>query len=240
MPSFERSRPDAGKAFQPIPWPPRSGASPAAREKGFEPEAWPPRPARAEPAPAEAPEPAAAPPAPPLEEQLAQAREEGRAEGRAELPWQEAEALGRAVAALEQAGAALGELRRGYLRSQRRALVELALAVAGRLVRRELSSDPEALAGAVERALEELDPDGEEPVSLHLAPAERTLLERDPAIWERLTGVHGLRVEEDERLEAGDVRLRAGRSQVDARVDELLRRVREALAELVDLPEEPT
>ena len=69
------------------------------------------------------PESAEKPPTDP-EELLRQTYERGREAGRAELPWQEAEALESAQLALERAARALDDERRESLRVQREAVIE--------------------------------------------------------------------------------------------------------------------
>ncbi len=161
--------------------------------------------------------------------------EEGREAGRAELPWREAEGLRAATGALEQAVRALTALRRDYLRSHRRAVVDLAVAVAERILVREVAGVPDALAAMVSRALESIE-EGE-PLRVHLSPRDaETLAAADPA---PLTGLRneGLEIVSDDELCDGDVRLRADVTEVDARLGALLARVREDLLRAVDAEE---
>ncbi len=183
-------------------------------------------------------------PAPPVgQAALRAAREEGFAAGRAEglaegVRQVEREALGPAAAALEEAAQALTALRRHYLRAQRGLLVELALAVAARLLAREVEADRDALAGALERALEAL---GEEPASRVLL-SERDLELVEHGLAPRLSALaaeRGLVLEASPELASGDVRVLAERSEVDARRAELLRRLRAELDEVLDVEEVP-
>lgn len=174
---------------------------------------------------------------PSLEELRQEAFEAGRAAGRAELPWRDADALRSALISLEEAARALGGVRRDYLMAQRRALVELALAVAERVLGRAVAADPDALVAVVERALAQLGAD--EPVRLRLCAGHLETLELGLAPQlARLAAEHGVRVEADRELVPGDVRVFAGRSQVDARLEECLRRVRDELSEAIDADED--
>ncbi len=174
-----------------------------------------------------APAPAPAPAGPDLEAMRREAFEAGREAGRAERPPGEAEARAAATRLLEAAARELAESRVEYLRAQRGALVELAVAIAERILDREVSTDPAALVASVEAALDAV-PD-EEPAVVHLAPADHASLcageGEAPAVLAR----HGVEVAADAALAPGDVRVRAGAARVDARRERLLERIREAL-----------
>jgi flagellar assembly protein FliH len=177
--------------------------------------------------PAEAP-PRAAPVD--LDALRAAAFEEGRAAGRAELPWHDAEALRHATSALLAAARALAALRRQYLRDQRRAVVDLAVAIAERLLRRQVAARPDALAGVVERAIEAAGP--ERPLRLALSPQDLASVRDGQAVeLAGLASEHGIELVADPSLARGDARAFAGRAVVDARVEDTIARVRE---ELVD------
>jgi flagellar assembly protein FliH len=193
---------------------------------------------------ADAPAPAAASaPAsqPDLEALRNAAFEEGREAGRAELPWQEARQLETAIVALESAERAFAAERRDYLRAQRRALVELAIAIAERILMRELRADPAALVALVERAIDALpEASRDEGVALHLAPSDHDALahgEGDAVA--RLAQGGAVRIVSDPDLAPGDARVRAGATTLDARRAVLLERVREALAPAVDAAATP-
>jgi flagellar assembly protein FliH len=173
------------------------------------------------------------------EEGVAAGREAGLREGREEgARAVEREALGPALEALEEAARGLAALRGSYLRAQRGLVVELALAVAERLLAREVALDADVLAGVIERALAAL---GDQPAlrvlmnSGDLARVQRGLAPRLAA----LAAGAGLALEAAPDLVPGDVRVQAARSEVDARRAELLRRVRAELDETLEVEEEP-
>ncbi len=180
-----------------------------------------------------------------LEEVLGCAREEGRAEGRAEgleegraagRAEAETEALASAREALEEVAIGLAAVRRGYLKSERRALVDVAVAIAEQVAARAIEVDPDALAGVVERALGVL----EEPrnAEVRLSPPDLELIERGamPTL-EAAVAAAGITLTSDDSLAQGDVRILAGTTEVDARRVELLRRVREELLDLIEVEE---
>lgn len=174
--------------------------------------------------------------APSRESERERAYAEGLAAGRAELPWQEAESLRSAAASLEEAARALGALRRTYLVTHRIALVDLAVALAERVLAREVHVDRDALAGVVERALTLLG--DVDPVRVHLCAGDLEAVRAGlaPAL-ERLATENGLTLEADPNLRPGDVRVLAGASRVDARLGECLQRLREDLVEITDSDE---
>jgi flagellar assembly protein FliH len=161
---------------------------------------------------------------------------EGTEAARAELPWQEAEALIAAAGALEEAGRSVTAIRRSYLASHRQVVVDLALEIAQRVVGHEISTSPDALVGIIERSLALVEA-SDAPVVL-LATADHEILGAGGAPQlQRLAEEGDLQFEADASLAPGDVRVRSGNMQVDGRLSELLRRVREELGELLDIEE---
>ncbi len=169
-------------------------------------------------------------------EVAAEAYAAGYGHGRAQLPWQQAEGLERAMAGFESAAAQLAELRRRYLRAHRAEVVSLARAMAERLVRGTLQQDPRVLVELVERAIEVLP---ESPrMALRLSPEDAAVLEQGAS--ERLAqlleaGALALCV--DEALGTGDFALDSERAEVDGRLSALLDRLVEEMDEALDTPE---
>lgn len=163
-----------------------------------------------------------------LRDGLEKGRQEAAAEAREDVPDVELAALQSAVLALQEAASSVSVLRRGYLEDNRRMLVEIAMAVAEKLLRTRIEQDPDALAGIVEQALGQLGDLA--PVQLRLATCDHEALQSGHArVLEELASRHDLRVEADPRLAAGDVRVLAERTEVNARLGEVLRRIREEL-----------
>ena len=176
-------------------------------------------------------------PHPDPDELLRESYERGREAGRGELPWQEAEQLESARLALEQAVRALDDERRADLRAQREMVIELALAVARRILEREVAARLDDLEPLLERAIPLLAQAG--PIVLFLAPGDLETLRSGgaPAI-EELAGRALEGVVADEELRPGDARLSAGNAGVDARVHTILAQFRAELRGLVNLEEE--
>jgi flagellar biosynthesis/type III secretory pathway protein FliH len=168
---------------------------------------------------------------------LREAYERGVADGRAALPWTEAERLVSACRALEEAARQLGVRADAAERIDRGLAVELGLSVARRVLAREIRTDLDALAPLVERAIAVLP--GREGLTLELSPADLETLDagRAPEI-ERIRRHAGAELVADARLAPGDVRLKAGGSAVDLRLDAVLERFRRELLTLAGREEE--
>jgi flagellar assembly protein FliH len=107
-------------------------------------------------------------------------------------------------------------------------LVQLALAVAGKIVEREVRMDPDAVAAIVQSALGRIE------------HAESITIRMNPADAERLNGVRarmlatlsgggtGVRFEADDRIRAGGCLIESDRGDVDARIEQRFRVVEEA------------
>ena len=216
---FEPSPAGRG-AFAPDPLP-RFGSSGFRRDGE-------PEPARAPVAPAEA---SVAPP-PDLEAIRRAAYEDGERAGRAALPWQEAEALRHAACALASALDGLVALRGRYLLENRRTVVELACAIAERVLGAP-AIECDAIAALVDRAVA-LFP-AEEPLTLHLSPADHEVLAASPdGLLGRLTsGAGRIAVVADPALAPGAVRLAGASGDVRAVVAEVLARLRAELGDAV-------
>lgn len=181
----------------------------------------------AAPAEAEAP----APPTPAeIEARERAAYERGVADGKATLPWREAESLEASLAALEQTARKLGGLRRGYLVENRMALVELACGIAEQIVGRSLDLRGEALVALLDRALEAAALP-EAPVLVRVAPVDLAVLEA------ARTDRAALRFEADPSLVAGEVRIATRTGDVRASVAVAIEQIRGGLEEALGAPE---
>jgi flagellar biosynthesis/type III secretory pathway protein FliH len=187
------------------------------------------------------PEPAVAPAAPPgapaapppdLEAIRRAAYEDGERAGRAALPWQEAEALRHAACALASALDGLAALRGRYLLENRRTVVELACAIAERVLGAP-AVERDAIVALVDRAVA-LFP-AEEALTLHLSPADHEVLAASPdALLGRLTsGAGRIAVVADPALAPGAVRLAGASGDVRAVVAEVLAQLRAELGDAV-------
>jgi flagellar assembly protein FliH len=201
---------------------------PASEISGCEPMPWttlggPPAPRRPVPALSAGPEPAqdlhtkiAS-----LEQSVQQARAAGRAEGEAQARQAVQPVLQKLAAAIQESA----ELRARLREQAELDLVRLAIAIARRIVGREINTDPEALAGVVKASLEKLrvqeivrvrlNPEHKAPVSEYLARA----------------GASNIEVLGDPSCEPGAVVFETTRGNLDASVETQLREIERGLTD---------
>ncbi|HWR51710.1 MAG TPA: flagellar assembly protein FliH [Bryobacteraceae bacterium] len=148
----------------------------------------------------------------------------GLAEGRAE----DAARIEAAIARLTNAAAEVASSRRKFRRDAEEDCVKLAVAVARRVLRRELTIDPEALLGIVKAALARLD--GREIERIRLHPDDAALVEG--AIKE-LPGRASLQIVADAALEPGACILETSRGGLDASVETQLREIERGLVDRI-------
>jgi flagellar biosynthesis/type III secretory pathway protein FliH len=162
------------------------------------------------------------------EELARRAYDEGFEAGRSEASAERAEALESAAHGFECAAQLLERRGRIYLRSNRQTLLDLAVALAERILERELGDSPRQLLALVERSLSCVECDGTTRVALGPRDLE-TARTSCGELLERLERDRGIVFEADPVLGAGDVRVEAGTGEVDARPSELLSRLRAEL-----------
>ena len=160
-----------------------------------------------------------------LEARIAQAREQGYREGEA-AGAQKAAArvdpvLARLAQTIEQVAAARSKVRR----EAEEDVVKLALAIARRVLYRELSIDPEAILGLVKAALDRLE--ARDIHRLRVSPAEADLLRR------RLDLPAAIEIVADASLERGAAIFETGRGSLDASVQTQLAEIERGFADLV-------
>lgn len=207
----------------------------AGEAEGAIPVVWLPAGARLAPQPAvSAPQPA---PDPGAELARRMAESEARAEKRArearDAGYREGEAAGRQAAeqelrpVLERLGRSIEEvarLRPAMAAEAESSLLQLSVAIARRVLHREISLDPDALAGIVRAALGKAQADGACRVRAHPEQAEalRAAFARNS---------RAVTVEADPSLERGGVVVETGRGKLDASVETQLAEIERGLAD---------
>lgn len=181
----------------------------------------------------QAPEPASAPDARRIaelerecEQRVHAARAAGFAEGEASGRSRAAAELKPVLERLARSIEELGQLR-GRLRRQAEGdMLSLSLAIARRVLRRELSLDPEAMHGLVLGALEKLQTCEISRVRVHPSHAQqlRAWLQPDG-------GAHPVEVIADSAREPGDAIFETERGNLDASVDSQLREIESGLVD---------
>ncbi len=158
----------------------------------------------------------------------AQARRAGFEEGEAAARRSLEEAYREALQRAARATAELAGLRRRLRQQAEEDLVRLAVAIARRILRRELSTDPQALLGLVKAALERID--AREVLRLRVHPEDARTLESsfaDLGVPERIE------VLADRRLERGALLIETERGELDGSVDTQLAEIERGLADLI-------
>ena len=120
----------------------------------------------------------------------------------------------------------LGQLRARLRREAEADLLRLALAIARRVLRREMAVDPDAMHGLVLGALEKLQ--GNEICRVRVHPSHAAQLSG----WLRpASGGPGVEVIADSSREPGDVIFETGRGNLDASVDSQLQEIERGLTD---------
>jgi flagellar assembly protein FliH len=132
--------------------------------------------------------------------------------------------------AMQRLAKTLEELSRYKSRLRKEAesdLVTLALAVARRILRRELSVDAEALQGVVTAALEKLQVRELSRVRVHPS--------HEDAVRRQLSNVHNISIQlvGDSTLQPGDVLFETTRGTVDGSIDSQLREIERGFADVL-------
>jgi flagellar assembly protein FliH len=157
---------------------------------------------------------------------VAEARQAGRNEGEAAARRAAEADLRPVIDRLARSIEELASLRPAALAQAEANLLKLALAIARRVLHRELSIDPEAVEGLVRVALEKVRV--EEVRRVRVDPAHAAALK---AALERLPGARGIEIQADPRLERGGVVLETGRGNLDASVDTQLAEIERGLTD---------
>ena len=161
-----------------------------------------------------------------LQGDVRKAREAGYREGEAAGRERAAAELAPVLQRLSASIAGLAALRPRVRRDAEQELVQLSIAIARRIVRRELSVDPDAVSGLVKSALEKIQPRDICRVRAHPhhVSAIRKYLEHSPA------GA-GVEVSPDGGLQPGDVVVETRRGDLDGSVETQLAEIERGFAD---------
>jgi flagellar assembly protein FliH len=163
-----------------------------------------------------------------MESEIALAREQGRVEGQAAAA---AEAQASLVPSLQAFQVLLRELASEKSRARKSAetdVVQLAIAIAKRVVHRELATDPEAILGLVKSAWDKVN--ARETQKLRVSVADAALLEAQRPV---LGFPAGLSIIPDGALAQGSMVFETARGQLDASVDTQLVEIERGLTDLL-------
>lgn len=152
--------------------------------------------------------------------ELAEARRAGFQEGFRRAREEASGEVHASAESLAQALGGLAALKRQVRNEAEMELVRLALAIARRILRRELATDPEAIQGVAHAALQKLQNREVHRVRVYPAGAEavRACLERSGA-------APAIQVVADASLRAGDVLFETSSGELDASIDTQLQEI---------------
>jgi flagellar assembly protein FliH len=153
-----------------------------------------------------------------------QAYDRGKSEGAAAAREQAAAELHPVVDRFARCTAELAQLRPQFRREAEEDVLKLALAIARRLVHREISADPDALLGVVKAAMQKLDAREVQRVRVH--PDYAALVK---AHFEALGLPLRLEVAGDSGLERGAAIFETNRGTMDASLDTQLQEIHRGL-----------
>ena len=132
------------------------------------------------------------------------------------------------ITALETVLTELDGVRNRIRQQLEREVVELAMHVARKVIQRDVAVSDDAIIGVVKEALAQLD--DPEKISIRLNPLDLKRLreagERSQTAFENFENIH---FEEDAGIECGGCYIHTEYGEVDARLDEQLRHIEEAL-----------
>ncbi|MGH9581585.1 MAG: FliH/SctL family protein [Bryobacteraceae bacterium] len=163
--------------------------------------------------------------------ELAQARQLGFQEGFQRATAEAARDVHASAERLAQALAELAALKRRVRNEAEMELVKLALAIARRVLRRELATDPEAIQGIAHAALQRLQNRELHRVRIFPAGAEAVR-----ACLERIGAAPGIQIVPDPSLRPGDILFETSAGELDASVETQLQEIDRGFTDRLALP----
>jgi flagellar assembly protein FliH len=161
-----------------------------------------------------------------IEQKICDARAQGYREGESAGRGQAAAELRPVIERLARSIDEVGGLRARLRREAEADMIQLALAIARRVLRRQLAVDPEALHGLVLGALEKLE--GQEVSRVRVHPAHASLV---TGCLEQYSAGAKVEILPDSSRELGTVVFETPRGNLDASVDSQLQEIERGLAD---------
>ena len=163
-----------------------------------------------------------------IETRLQAAYQKGHAAGEAVGSQHAAARIEPEIAAFNRMAQELGTLRKRFRAEVEEDTVKLAIAIARRVLHREIATDPEAILGLVIAAFQKLN--ARETQRLRVTPADAALIREHRA---KLAMPEGLEISADASLAPGSVIFETSRGEIDASVDTQLAEIERGFADVV-------
>jgi flagellar assembly protein FliH len=163
------------------------------------------------------------------QQQVEEARQRGFSEGVAAARSKTEAEVGAALQRMSATIAGLLQLRQQLKEEAAGELVQLAIAIASRILHRELNVDPDAILGLARAALAKAQSKEIHRIRLH--PSHEAPLRR---AFEQLLPGAAIEIASDSSLKPGDVILETAHGQLDASVSTQLREIERGLADRVN------
>jgi flagellar assembly protein FliH len=160
------------------------------------------------------------------EAELAQARQSSFQDGLRRGREEAAAAVQQTLERLAQTLRELAELKRKMRNEAEQELVKLSLAIARRILYRELTTDPDSIHGIVHAALQKLQ--NREIVRVRVYPAAATAVR---AAFERMTSSAAVEIVADTGLETGAILFETALGDLDASVETQLQEIQRGFAD---------
>jgi flagellar assembly protein FliH len=162
------------------------------------------------------------------ETRVKSAYQQGQAAGEAAASQRAAQRIEPALAALGRMTQELGGARKRFRAEAEEDTVKLAIAIARRVLHRELATDPEAILGLVIAAFQKLN--ARETHRLRLSPADAGMLQQ---YREQLDLPPGLEILSDSTLPTGSAIFETSRGDLDASVNTQLAEIDRGFADVI-------
>ncbi|HUA87390.1 MAG TPA: FliH/SctL family protein [Bryobacteraceae bacterium] len=163
-----------------------------------------------------------------IEARIQDAFQKGEAAGQAAGAQKAAQRLEPAIAEFNKVTQDLASLRKRFRAEVEEDTVKLAIAIARRVLHREIATDPEAILGVVLAAFQKLN--ARETQRLRVAPADAAMLNENRA---KLAMPQALEICPDASLVVGSVIFETSRGEMDASIDTQLGEIERGFADIV-------
>jgi flagellar assembly protein FliH len=163
-----------------------------------------------------------------LEQRIQAAHQEGYAAGLAAGTQQATERIKPVLAGLANMIQELSQIKKQFRREAEASTVGLALAVARRVLYREIAADPEAILGLVKAAFDKCN--ARETHRLMVAPADLAVIQEYAP---RLGFPAGLEIRSDAKLARGSVVFETSRGDLDASIDTQLLEIERGFTDII-------